>query len=65
MSKKDSKTQQPSTINGVVCCEECKEQELIEEARIEQYLHDLLWHENMYSLYNWDEAGFCDGFTNQ
>jgi len=29
----------------------------------EQYLHDLQWHENMNSLYTWDEGGFCDGFT--
>ena len=55
----------PCTIHGVVCCAECEEQELIEEAQREQYLHDLQWHENMNSLYTWDEGGFCDGFTNQ
>lgn len=53
------------TIHGVVCCAECKEQELIEDAQREQYLHDLQWHENMNSLYTLDDGGFCDGFTNQ
>ena len=56
---------EPCTIHGVVCCAKCKEQELIEESQREQYLHDLQWHENMNSLYTWDEGGFCDGFTNQ
>ena len=50
-------------IHSVVCCAECKEQELIEEMQREQHLHDLQWHENMNSLYTWDEGGFCDGFT--
>jgi hypothetical protein len=49
--------------HNVLCCAECKEQELIEEMQREQYLHDLQWHENMNSLYTWDEGGFCDGFT--
>ena len=61
----NNQQQQPCTIHGVVCCAECKEQELIEESQREQYLHDLQWHENMSSLYTWDESGFCDGFTNQ
>ena len=56
-------TKPPCTIHGVVCCAECKEQELIEEMQREQHLHDLQWHENMNSLYTWDEGGFCDGFT--
>jgi len=37
--------------------------DIIEEMQREQYLHDLQWHENMNSLYTWDEGGFCDGFT--
>ncbi len=52
-------------IHGVVCCAECKEQDLIEEAKREEYLHNLRWEENMNHLYTWDEGGFCDGFTNQ
>lgn len=55
----------PCTIHGVVCCAECKEQDLIEEAKREEYLHNLRWEENMNHLYTWDEGGFCDGFTNQ
>ena len=51
------------SIHSVACCAECKEQELIEEMQREQHLHDLQWHENMNSLYTWDEGGFCDGFT--
>lgn len=60
--KKDNKA---CTIHGVVCCEERKEQDLIEEMQREQHLYDLQWHENMKSLYTWDEGGFCDGITNQ
>lgn len=55
----------PCTIHGVVCCAECKEQDFIEEAKREEYLHNLRWEENMNHLYTWDEGGFCDGFTNQ
>lgn len=56
--------EQPCNIHSVVCCAECKEQELIEDAQREQYLHDLQWQENMNKLYTWDDDGFCDGFTN-
>lgn len=54
----------PCTIHGVVCCAECEELGLIEDAQREQYLDDLRWQENMNHLYTWDEGGFCDGFTN-
>ena len=64
MSTKDSKNEQPCTMHGAVCCAERKEQKLIEDARREEYLHNLRWEENMNHLYSWDEGGFCDGFTN-
>lgn len=64
MNKEHSKTEQPCTIHGFVCCAECEKQELIEAQR-EQYLHDVRWQENMNHLYTWNEGGFCDGFTNQ
>jgi len=40
-----------------------KEQEYAEEVAQQDYLEQLQWEENMNSLYEWDEGGFCDGFT--
>jgi hypothetical protein len=54
-------------------CKRCgKEDEIPSDICIEctneqnqaDFEYELRWHENMNSLYDYGEDGFCDGFTN-